>query len=208
MEGKSDTLKEKQAQHKFATVNRFVVALRYLYISAHNEYLEVYSPNEQIEQYPFNLSSRIHSRQREEFEYGQFEYLDGIPTSSLQEMQFQLSDSSKIWRYPKEFAKNVKYIYEFDASRNGDITTRKGKYILTMPGGVGRTTQEDKISLHSDATLQMPLRSQVLSSEPSEDLLSFSITHRNGISSNQSFTFLTFILFSIGDCNSSSESTF
>ena len=79
MEGKSDTLKEKQAQHEFATVNRFVVALRYLYISAHNEYLEVYSPNEQIEQYPFNLSSRIHSRQREEFEYGQFEYLDGIP---------------------------------------------------------------------------------------------------------------------------------
>ena len=50
LEGKSDSLKEKQAQHEFATVNRFVVALVYLYISAHDEYLEVYSPNEQIEQ--------------------------------------------------------------------------------------------------------------------------------------------------------------
>ena len=32
LEGKSDTLKEKQTQHEFATVNRFVVALRCTFI--------------------------------------------------------------------------------------------------------------------------------------------------------------------------------
>ena len=45
LQGNSDALKKKLAQHEFATVNRFVVALRYLYITAHNEYLEVYYPN-------------------------------------------------------------------------------------------------------------------------------------------------------------------
>ena len=28
-------------------------------------------------------------------------------------LQFQLSDSSKFWRYPKEFAKNVNNIYTY-----------------------------------------------------------------------------------------------
>ena len=45
LHGNSEALKKKQAQHEFATVNRFVVAFCYLYISAHNRYLEVYCPS-------------------------------------------------------------------------------------------------------------------------------------------------------------------
>ena len=45
LNGKSDALNKKLAQHELATVNRFVVASCYLYIFAHNEYLEVFFPN-------------------------------------------------------------------------------------------------------------------------------------------------------------------
>jgi small subunit ribosomal protein S7 len=45
LHGNSDALKKKQAQHEFATVNRFVITLCYLYLSTHNGYLEVYCPS-------------------------------------------------------------------------------------------------------------------------------------------------------------------